>query len=96
MKREREMARLFIGLLVLLVLGGLPGRASEPRHVLLLNSYDQRMSWVQDITRAVEETLKPEENGLILHVFNMDSKRYPSEAYFEGLRSDPSPENLAS
>lgn len=90
MGRETWISRRIIMILLAWSLGFLPCPAQEvpeaPRHVLQINSYDQRMSWVQDITRAVEDVLQPEANNLILHVFNMDSKRYHSGAYFESLR----------
>lgn len=55
---------------------------NEPRHVLLLNSYHQRMKWVENITRAVEDVLEPEKNNLILHIENMDTKMVFSREYF--------------
>lgn len=54
----------------------------EPRHVLLLNSYHQRMTWVENLTRAVVDVLEPEKNNLILHIENMDTKRVFSRDYF--------------
>ena len=53
------------------------------KHILLLNSYHQRMTWVKDIVRGVEDILQPEKNGLSLHVENMDSKRYHSREYYD-------------
>lgn len=55
---------------------------NEPRHVLLLNSYHQRMKWVENITRAVVDVLEPEKNNLVLHIENMDTKRVFSREYF--------------
>lgn len=52
------------------------------RHVLLLNSYHQRMTWVKDIVRGVEDVLRPEENKLTLHIENMDTKVFHSPEYF--------------
>ena len=50
----------------------------EPDHVLLLNSYNQRMTWVKDIIRAVEDVLDPDNNNIVLHISNMDSKQFHS------------------
>jgi hypothetical protein len=50
----------------------------KTKHILLLNSYHQRMTWVKDIVRGVEDILQPEKNGLSLHVENMDSKKQVS------------------
>ena len=55
---------------------------NEPRHVLLLNSYHQRMTWVENLTRAVVDVLEPEKNNLILHIENMDTKKVFSRDYF--------------
>ncbi len=68
-------------------LAPLPAKAEaqKPRHVLLLNSYNQSMTWVRNLTQAVRDTLKPEESGIILHIENMDTKRFLSEPYFDKL-----------
>lgn len=55
---------------------------NESRHVLLINSYHQRMTWVENLTRAVVDVLKPEKNNLILHIENMDTKRVFTRDYF--------------
>lgn len=55
----------------------------EIRQVLLLNSYDQRMTWVKDIVSGVESVLHPENNNLAIHIENMDSKVFHSEEYFD-------------
>lgn len=59
---------------------------NEPRHVLLLNSYHQRMTWVENITRAVEDVLKPDQNNLIIHIENMDAKMVFSREYFAAFK----------
>ncbi len=56
------------------------------RNVLLLNSYNQKMSWVEDIVQGVEDVLQPEDNDLTLHIENMDSKVFFSQDYFEAFR----------
>jgi PAS domain S-box-containing protein len=55
----------------------------KTKHILLLNSYHQRMTWVKDIVRGVEDILQPEKNGLSLHVENMDSKKHHSPEYYD-------------
>jgi len=55
----------------------------QTRHVLLLNSYDQRMTWVKNIIRGVEDVLKPDKNNISLHVENIDSKLFYSQEYFD-------------
>lgn len=59
--------------------------AKKP-HVLLINSYHQRMPWVQDIVRGVEDVLLPDENSYSLHIENMDSKEFHSAPYFEAFK----------
>ncbi len=59
----------------------------ESDHVLLLNSYNQRMNWVQDITTAVEDILDPDDNNIVLHIDNMDSKQFYSPEYFESYKN---------
>lgn len=48
----------------------------------MINSYHQRLPWVQDIVQGVEDVLQPDENSYFLHIENMDSKEFHSEAYF--------------
>ncbi|WP_022666861.1 hybrid sensor histidine kinase/response regulator [Desulfospira joergensenii] len=67
-----------------------PARAEEfhePRHLLLLNSYNQRMSWVKDIVLAVEDVLDPDNNNILLHIDNMDAKQFHGPDYFEAYKS---------
>ncbi len=79
------------GILIILLLGVtiLPVYAAhptaEPRHVLLLNSYHQNMTWVRNITQAVEDELTGNGSDLVLHVENMDSKRFHSSEYLQSL-----------
>lgn len=61
------------------------GAQSDFQKVLLLNSYDQRMTWVRNLTEAVEEELKPQENRLHLHVENLDTKEFHHPEYFDRL-----------
>lgn len=55
-------------------------------HILLLNSYHQRMPWVADIVSGVEDVIKPEKNDYSLYVENMDTKEFHSEEYFAKFR----------
>ena len=61
--------------------------SSESRHVLLINSYNQRMTWVKDIVTAVEDVLVPDDNNIILHIENMDSKQFHTPEYFNSYKS---------
>ncbi len=63
------------------------GNSLEPDHVLLLNSYNQRMTWVKDIIKAVEDVLDPDNTNIVLHISNMDSKQFHSAEYFDSYKS---------
>ena len=82
-------AKGFILIVTLLLLGTQAAYAVEgtdsPRHILLLNSYHQSMTWVKDIVQAVEDELEPDQHNLVLHVENMDSKRFYSAEQLKSL-----------
>lgn len=87
MKYMRTLSGIVMCVLLLLLSGsvsvGTEGEnLEEIRHVLLLNSYDQRMTWVADIVRGVEEVLQPDKNNLDLHIENMDTKVFHSPEYY--------------
>ncbi len=63
------------------------GSPDDKRHILLLNSYHQRMPWVKDIVKGVENTLMPDANDIHLHIENMDSKEFHSRAYFQSFKT---------
>jgi PAS domain S-box-containing protein len=79
----------FVALLGAVAVGLAPvasAAAGEPVQVLYLNSYDQQMNWAQDIARGMTDVLQPEASNIVLHVFNLDSKRFHSPEYFAGVR----------
>lgn len=55
------------------------------RLVLLLNSYEQGMGRVREITDAVERMLAPMDNSITLRVENMDAKRVHTPEYLEAF-----------
>ncbi len=59
-----------------------PRNDGEPVHILYLNSYDSRMSWYKDILQGIEDVLEPDQSNIILHLEDMDSKRFHTEEYF--------------
>jgi len=80
---------LLVFFLSLMHFGNIAAEPVEPqdvRQILLLNSYNQEMTWVKDILRAVYDAFLPAENKIVLHVENMDSKTFFSESYFDSLR----------
>jgi len=61
--------------------------ASEQKNILILNSYHQGMTWVQNITKGVTDTFEIKKNNYIVHIENMDTKRHAGKEYFESLAS---------
>ncbi|MDA3957287.1 ATP-binding protein [Oceanispirochaeta sp.] len=57
----------------------------DPIHILFLNSYNSRMNWYREILRGVEEVLTPDQNNIILHLENMDTKEFQSEEYVQAF-----------
>ncbi len=92
MRKTHQLTRLlFASLTSILLLFGGYGTAmaahakNPPRHILILNSYHQPMTWVDNIVRAIYDELQPDQNNLVLHVENMDTKRFHSPAYLQSL-----------
>lgn len=56
--------------------------ATPPVQALLINSYDQRMQWVRELTAEVEADLAPPGGNVLLRVENMDTKAVHDDAYF--------------
>jgi len=56
---------------------------SRHESVLLLNSYDQNMNWVKNITRGVLDTFNQTENSISLRIENMDTKNISSSEYYD-------------
>lgn len=59
---------------------------NQPKNILLLNSYNQSMGWVQNITTSVYDILKPYQNNIILHIENMDTKRVYNAQHISHLK----------
>ncbi len=53
------------------------------KHILILHSYNQSMSWVQDITKAIKDELNDE--NIVFHIENMDTKRIYNREYLNKL-----------
>ena len=58
----------------------------DKKHILVLHSYNKSMSWVENIDKAVTDTLKPYENDYILYIEYMDTKRIFSKEYLKQLK----------
>lgn len=84
--RGSALFGLLFGLSLLLPEPSALGAETGPqRRVLLLNSYQQRMTWVADIVRAVEEELTPDQSNIVLHIENMETKRFFGPEYLDAL-----------
>ena len=78
---------LYVLLLFCLEVGwGCAFSCAAEKHILMINSYHQRMPWVRDIVRGVEDVLLPNENSLTFHIENMDSKEFHSDEYFQAFK----------
>lgn len=55
----------------------------KPQNILLLNSYNQEMTWVKDLIQGVKDELQPIKNNLNIHIENMDTKVFFSPQYFD-------------
>jgi len=75
----------YLILIILLIVNLYPAE-SKGKHILLLNSYNQSMSWVQNITKSVYDVLEPDKNNYIIHIENMDTKRIYSPTYLKQLK----------
>jgi len=53
--------------------------------VLLLNSYEQGMGRVREITDTIERILAPADNNITLRVENLDSKRVSTPEYLDAF-----------
>lgn len=72
-------------ILSLLVLCSLNAYSSVSKHVLILNSYHNGLSWTDSTLKSIKSELLPNPNTAI-HIEYMDSKRYFSEGYLEHLK----------
>jgi len=70
-----------------LILFSLPvsSEVKKTRHILILNSYHQEMTWVKNLTQAIKDVLETDEFNYIFHIENMSSKRHYNELYFNSL-----------
>ena len=77
----------FLLVILMLLPTSLPANSEtkETRHILILNSYHQDMTWVNSITQAVTDVLVSDKFDYIFHIENMDSKRHYDEKYFDAL-----------
>ncbi len=60
--------------------------ANEPKHILVLHSYNQSMGWIKDINQAINDVLQPDKNNYILHIENMDTKRIYTPEHLQHLK----------
>ncbi|WP_238532121.1 PAS domain-containing protein [Marinilabilia salmonicolor] len=80
------MKNIILTILLWLASMGIPSAQNEFKDIVLLNSYHATFKWTADITRGVLEELPPEENYRVF-VEYMDSKRFQSDEYLQGLNN---------
>jgi len=83
---KRPMAlRVLLVMSVLAVLGNAAVvNAAGPRHVLVLNSYHQGLSWTDSLMEGIESVLGGD-SDLELHIEYMDTKRLYDEVHLQNL-----------
>lgn len=77
--------RYFSVILFLFISLPVSSETKKTRHILILNSYHQEMTWVKNLTQAAQDVLDSNEFNTIFHVENMSSKRHYNEQYFDSL-----------
>src|SRR5208337_151445 len=82
-------SRLFVFFFIFLVIFNQIAYAGIPakKHVLVLNSYHEGLSWTDGIVKGIESVFKSEkeDRDIELHYEYMDTKRYFGERYFQKL-----------
>ncbi|MDQ2177625.1 sensor histidine kinase [Marinifilum sp. D714] len=73
-------------ILSLLILCSLSAYSSVNKHILILNSYHNGLSWTDSTLNSIKRELLQDPNTT-LHIEYMDSKRYFSEEYLEHLKA---------
>ncbi len=58
---------------------------TSQKNVLLLNSYHENLLWTNNITKAVKDVLKPDDNNIVLYIENMDTKRFYKKKHYGKL-----------
>jgi len=58
-------------------------QAAPQKSVLLLNSYNPGLSWTDDITTGVQETLQASGQDINLQIEYLDSRRHPEKDYLD-------------
>jgi diguanylate cyclase (GGDEF)-like protein len=61
-------------------------KVDNKKHILVLHSYHQGMTWVESINKSIIDVLQPEKNDYIIYTEYMDSKRHNSKEYYESLK----------
>lgn len=86
-QQNNKIKRNYFVVIILFLLTSLPANAAakKTRHILILNSYHQEMTWVRKHTQAVQDVLDSDEFNYIFHIENMSSKRHYDGVYFDSL-----------
>lgn len=72
-------------LLPVMLLSGFICYSASQKHILILNSYHNGLSWTDSTVNSIKRELLPDAN-LTLHIEYMDTKRHFSEEYLELLK----------
>jgi PAS domain S-box-containing protein len=58
----------------------------EKKNILLLHSYHSGMTWIDNINKAVKDTLSPDSSNYVVYTEYMDTKRHNSPEYYDALK----------
>lgn len=59
--------------------------AKEKKHILILNSYHDKMPWAEGMKNGIFSVLDFENDNYTFHIENMDTKIYNGDVYFKTL-----------
>ena len=76
---------LALGIVCLLISSSVISKPKVTRNILILNSYNQDMTWVRSLTQGIQDILDSDEFDYIFHIENMASKRHYDDLYFDAL-----------
>ncbi|HEX2946575.1 MAG TPA: ABC transporter substrate binding protein [Clostridia bacterium] len=64
-----------------------PSELSQPKSILILNSYDESQPWTRDQNTGINEILNKDENGYSVYIEYMDWKEFPDQRNLEQIRN---------
>jgi len=77
---------LFLKLIFIIIFSTtLSAEFTDKKNILVLHSYHSGMTWVENINKAINDTLQPKANNYLVYTEYMDTKRHSSSDYYKSL-----------